>query len=91
MLVGKALHLVILVQMGSENQPGIERAGKNWRDEIPYSWTWERFICVDAGRNHDGVQEFAFYNPHHGRFLRMNGDNFKMDRSGVLNMQDLPA
>merc|ERR1719482_2311141 len=41
----------------------------------PNEWTWERFKEVDGG-----FGQIALYSPHHGKFVRMNG-NGNMDCS----------
>ena len=52
----------------------IEKGAKGWKNDMPYSWTWERFVCVDVGNG-----ELAFHSTEHNRFLRLN--NGVMDRS----------
>ncbi|CAE7674698.1 unnamed protein product [Symbiodinium pilosum] len=61
----------------------IEKGAKGWKNDMPYSWTWERFVCVDVGNG-----ELAFHSTEHNRFLRLN--NGVMDRSNECSKDFIP-
>jgi len=50
----------------------------------PNEWTWERFKEVDGG-----FGQIALWSPHHGKFVRMNG-NGNMDCSDSKGEHELP-
>ena len=52
---------------------------------MPYSWTWERFVCVDVGNG-----EVAFHNTQWNRFIRMHS-NGKIDRSSECSRDFIPG
>ncbi|OLP96072.1 hypothetical protein AK812_SmicGene21737 [Symbiodinium microadriaticum] len=65
----------------------VERGAKGWREwnDMPYSWTWERFVCVDVGNG-----EVAFHNTQWNRFIRMHS-NGKIDRSSECSRDFIPG
>ena len=52
---------------------------------MPYSWTWERFVCVDVGNG-----EIAFHNTQWNRFLQLNNHG-KVGRSSECSRDFLPS
>jgi len=65
----------------------VERGAHGWRDrnDMPYSWTWERFVCVDVGNG-----EIAFHNTQWNRFLQLNNHG-KVGRSSECSRDFLPS
>jgi len=53
-------------------------------DDLPASWTWERFEVIDAGN-----KEIALHSAAHNRFVRMH-NNGKMKATKLLGRDGLP-
>jgi hypothetical protein len=77
------------VRMNHENMDG--SGTKDNANDLPDSWTWERFVVVNTGSDINGHQTIALWNPQHKRYMRMRPDSSVSDGMDGSGTRDAPT